>query len=82
MKQIIAFATLILLPVSSFASTLQQGSYHCNGYDPINESEYSGYATISKTNSVFQMTWDFGKKQSYEGVGLIHPEEDDILAVV
>lgn len=80
-KFLVSILAFFAAPSFALAASLSQGSYHCKGYDPINEIEYSGYATVNKASGVYQLTWDFGKKMNFEGIALIHPEEDDILAI-
>lgn len=81
MKKFLISSCFVFAFANTSSAAITTGSYHCTGYDPIEEIEYTGYATVHKVGAVYQMSWDFGKKMVYEGIALIHAEEDDILAV-
>jgi len=79
--QLLVFFLSIFLTSNAFAFSddIEEGSYNCTGFDIINEKEYTAYATVNKRGDHYIMTWEIDSIK-YEGVGLIHEEEDDIIA--
>lgn len=77
----IAFLLTFLLSSNAwaFSDEITEGSYECKGVDKASGEEYNTYATINKRGDHYVMTWEY-KGKKYDGVGIIHEEEDDIIA--
>ncbi len=76
---IFLFSILFSTSALAFSDDVEEGSYDCTGYDTKNESNYTAYATINKRGDHYIMTWDIAGNK-FEGTGLIHKEEDHIIA--
>ena len=81
MKHILAvFAFFISINVAHAYYDLEEGSYDCEGYDPVLQRNYKAYVTINLRDDHFVATWDYGNGERYDGVGLVHDEEDEVTA--
>lgn len=79
MKSILLLSILFLICTPSFADNFI-GTYHCKGYDPYLNQNYSGKVTVEQQNTVYKITMRYDTGEIYRATGGLY--DKTLLSVV
>lgn len=80
MKRNLLLSVALLLTTTSFAASEFLGTYHCTGFDPYLNQNYSGTIVVEQQNAVYKITMKYDTGQIYKATGGQYNER--LLSVV
>lgn len=80
MKRKFLSSLLLLLSAPVYAASSFIGSYHCKGFDPYLNKNYSGTVKVEQQNTVYRITMTYDTGQIYHATGGQY--NDELLSVV